>query len=63
METAYERGCRRISEQEDRIVRQERLIESMTKSGRSTDEAKQLLYLMRFTLSTFQLSLRHLSDR
>ena len=63
METAYERGCRRISEQEDRIVRQEGLIKSMTKRGRSTKEAEQLLDLMRTTLNTLQLSLGPLSDR
>jgi hypothetical protein len=60
METAYIRACRRIAEQEARVARQEQIVKLLAEGGRSTEMATQLLHVMRATLNTLHLCLRHL---
>jgi hypothetical protein len=59
--TTYEAALQRIVEQEARITRHEQLIRALAKAERPTEKAEELLAIMRATLNTLRLSLRHIS--
>ena len=50
---------RTIAEQEVRLQKQERLVETMAAKGLSTKTAKELLELMRASLDALRTSLNH----
>jgi hypothetical protein len=61
-EAPYDAALRRIADQEDRIRRQECLVEAMKENGLSTRQAEELLDLMRATLGTLRSSFSHYSN-
>lgn len=58
-QTAYDSARGRLVDQEERIVRQLRLISDVKAKGLSTVRTQEILDLLRTTRSTLQASLHH----
>jgi hypothetical protein len=58
-QTAYDLLMRRITDQENRVKRQERLVAAMGEKGRSATQAEDLLSLMRAALDALRAGLAH----